>query len=131
MNMRIQQPYFQLPPVQERANKAPKPTTSFKDTFQAELQAKTNLHISKHAETRLQDRGITIAEATWSKIEHALERARVKGVRDAVVVTNEATLVVSAENNSVITALDRAAAEEHIFTNINGTIIIDNHSAGP
>lgn len=36
-------------------------------------------------------------------------------------------LIVSAKNNTVITAMDRKEAQTQIFTNINGTIILDNN----
>ena len=47
------------------------------------------------------------------------------GVTDSLVLTKEAALVVSAKNNTVITAMGRDEASSQIFTNINGTILID------
>lgn len=100
-------------------------TTPFKDFLKAETQHKPELKISKHAEKRLQDRGIFIDENKWAQISVKIEEAKAKGVNDSLVILKEAALVVSAKNNIVITALDRNEAKVQIFTNINGTIIID------
>lgn len=100
-------------------------TTSFKTLLSAEIQDKLELKISKHAEKRLQDRGILINERQWSEISVKIQEAKAKGVNDSLVVLKDAALVVSAKNNTVITALDRDEAKTQIFTNINGTILID------
>jgi len=98
---------------------------SFKQLFQSELQSHTHLKMSKHAENRLQERGISIRPETWLKIANGLEQARNKGVTDALVITNETAMVVNTKTNIVITAIDRQTSNRQIFTNINGTIVID------
>ena len=100
-------------------------TISFKDMFQSQLRDKVELKISKHAEKRLNDRGIVIDQNKWSQISSKVQEAKTKGVHDSLVVLRDAALVVSAKNNTVITALDRNEAKEQVFTNINGTILID------
>lgn len=47
------------------------------------------------------------------------------GVKESLVLLNDAALIVSAKNNTVITAMNRKEATEQIFTNINGTIIMN------
>ncbi len=47
------------------------------------------------------------------------------GVTEALFITANAALIVSTENNKVVTVMDRDEATSQIFTNINGTIIID------
>lgn len=54
-----------------------------------------------------------------------MNEAKQKGVRDSVVILNDAALLVSAKNNTVVTAMDREEATEKVFTNIDGTILID------
>ena len=96
------------------------PTTQFKDVLNKVSQVK----VSKHAETRLHERGIHISENNWEKLGKKMSEAKEKGVTDALVVMDEVALVVSTKNNTVITALPHQEAESKIFTNINGTIIM-------
>lgn|SRR5690625_60771 len=110
---------LQSKPIQQKDQ--PK-STIFKDM----LTEQTNeLKISKHAKERLAERDIQINDTQWKNISHQVSKAKEKGVRDSLVVLNDATLLVSAKNNTVITALGRDEASSRIFTNINGTIIMN------
>ncbi|HIV75777.1 MAG TPA: flagellar protein [Candidatus Pseudogracilibacillus intestinigallinarum] len=100
--------------------KQPTASTSFKAIFE---QA-SELKVSKHAKLRMQERNIHITDQTWEKIGTKLNEAKNKGVTDALVVVNDAALIVSAKNNTVVTALHKTEANNRIFTNINGTILI-------
>ncbi|THE14473.1 flagellar protein [Bacillus timonensis] len=97
------------------------PKISFKETFEKE----TNLVISKHAQKRLDERNINIQDSKWKEIQMKITEAKTKGIRDSLVVTNNAALIVNVPNNTVITAMNRDEANSQIFTNINGTIILD------
>jgi flagellar operon protein len=94
---------------------------SFKDT----LAEATALKISKHAQKRLDERNISIDQNRWSQINEKVAEAKLKGINDSLVVMDEAALIVNAKNNTVITAMDRSEASSQIFTNINGTILLD------
>jgi flagellar operon protein len=97
-------------------------SVNFKDILAKEQQG---LKISKHAVERLNERNISINENQWRTIEQKVHEAKQKGITDSLVVMNEAALLVSAKNNTVVTALDRDEATSRIFTNINGTILIN------
>lgn len=126
MDKRIQHHHLhQLPKPGLMPQKSGGPKTSFKDVFQAHIIGTDELKVSKHAEKRLNDRGIVIGQDKWAQIKTKVDEAKAKGVQDSLVVLNDAALVVSAKNNTVITALDRDEAKTQIFTNINGTILID------
>lgn len=99
-----------------------KPSVS--QSFEQILSNITELKVSKHAKTRLEQRDIHIPKDKWEMIGEKVNEAKTKGITDALVVLDDATLVVSAKNNTVITALHRDDANEKIFTNINGTIIL-------
>lgn len=96
--------------------------SSFKAIFD---QTKSELKISKHAQARMNARQINIPEEKWQKISDQVNEAKQQGITDSLVITSEATLLVSAKNHTVITALDRNEAQARIFTNINGTILMD------
>src|SRR5690625_4540565 len=106
-----------------KANK--KQATKFHNLLQKKLSKTTQLKISKHAKERMDHRGIKFSNDEWLTIQKKVEEAKQKGVSDSLVLTEDAALIVSAKNETVITALNRNEARSHIFTNINGTIIID------
>lgn len=95
-------------------------TTNFSDI----LSEYTTLTVSKHAKQRMIERNININDKQWQQIQEKVFEAKQKGVTDALVVVDDATLIVSAKNNIVVTALHKADAKEKIFTNINGTILL-------
>ncbi|RFU61531.1 TIGR02530 family flagellar biosynthesis protein [Peribacillus glennii] len=98
----------------------------FAHELQSAVVGKANkLVVSKHAQMRLEQRNINIDQSTWNRIGEKVQEAKKMGVRDSLVLTQEAALVVSAKNNTVITAMDREEASSQIFTNINATILID------
>lgn len=115
------QPHSLLHPKQKVKQKENN-NIQFKDVFS---KVSKDLTISKHAKQRLTERNIMINETQWEKISKQVQEAKKKGVQDSLVILNNATLLVSAKNNTVITALDREESTSRIFTNINGTIIIN------
>lgn len=107
-------------------NPLPKQATKMthNNAFKDVLTQYTDLKVSKHAKVRLEERNIQINEQKWQQISNKMVEAKQKGVTDALVVLEDAALLVSTKNNTVITALNQAEATEKIFTNINGTILI-------
>lgn len=109
-------------PAVKRSEKSNQ-SANFKDLLAKEHQ---ELKVSKHARERLNERNISINENQWNTIEQKMYEAKQKGITDSLVVMNEAALLVSTKNNTVVTALDRNEATSRIFTNINGTILIND-----
>jgi flagellar operon protein len=103
-----------------------KSTQDFKTIFQDTIHQQRTLTISKHANERLAQRGIHIPDQQWQKITEKVLEAKKLGVNESLVLTKHAALIVSAKNQTVITAMDRTEAKTQIFTNINGTIIVDD-----
>ncbi|GAE36033.1 TIGR02530 family flagellar biosynthesis protein [Halalkalibacter akibai] len=110
-------------PIQKSVNQSNK--TSFNDYLKNEIQSRAQLKVSKHAEHRMSTRGIEISDEKWLIIQEKVKEAKQKGVTDSLVITDNAALVVSAKNDTVVTVLNREEAQAQIFTNINGTILID------
>ncbi|WP_346200848.1 TIGR02530 family flagellar biosynthesis protein [Caldifermentibacillus hisashii] len=105
-------------------NKSRTTNTNFADHLQAAIKNDTNLTISKHAKTRIEQRNIEISSEDWKKISEKVTEAKQMGVNESLVLLDHAALIVSAKNQTVITAMDRSETNSQIFTNINGTIII-------
>lgn len=93
--------------------------------FQEALKENSKLTLSKHAKERLLERDIHISGKRWEQIEAKVNEARKLGVKESLVLLEDAALIVSAKNNTVITAMDRQEAKAQIFTNINGTIVLE------
>ena len=121
MDHRIQQLHQGALLPKRKAAQPVKTNTSFQDI----LTNVQSLKVSKHAQTRLTERNIKIDDAKWQQISEKVVEAKQKGITDSLVVTDEATLLVSTKNNTVVTAMDRKEAQSRIFTNINGTIVVD------
>ncbi|NMO77350.1 MULTISPECIES: TIGR02530 family flagellar biosynthesis protein [Niallia] len=99
--------------------------TSFSSHLHQSISSLNTLNISKHANERLQQRGIEIDADKWKAIEEKVTQAKKMGIKESLVLLNNAALIVSAKNNTVITAMDLEEATDQIFTNINGTIIMN------
>lgn len=100
--------------------------SSFSQQFNEALKSNTEkLTISKHASIRMEQRGIKIDQPLWDKIAIKVMEAKQKGVNDSLVLVKDAALIVSAKNNTVITAMDKNEASSQIFTNISGAIIVE------
>lgn len=119
---------YRVPSQQLVNQKQPfKPTTSPKQSFLEHLNnavQPTELKISKHASERLTERNIQISDAEWAHVNEKVNEAKLKGVKDSLVLMDQAALIVSAKNSTVITAMDRTEAKDQLFTNIDGTIVL-------
>ncbi len=81
------------------------------------------LHFSRHAQKRLEQRGIDIDGAQMARLEQAVGQAAAKGSRESLILLDEMALVVSVQNRTVVTAMDQQAGKEQVFTNIDSVVI--------
>lgn len=102
---------------------AQSPKQSFLEHLNKALQPAT-LKISKHAAERLTERNIHITDAEWAHVNDKVNEAKLKGIKESLVLMEQAALIVSAKNSTVITAMDRTEAKDQLFTNIDGTIVL-------
>lgn len=112
------QQHYKVPTVKH-------PKKEAKVTFKDVLSNQQGIKVSKHAKERLRERNIHINEQQWKRIEAKVSEAKSKGVKESLVVMNDSTLLVSTKNNTVITALHKDEATSRIFTNIDGTILMN------
>lgn len=81
------------------------------------------LHFSRHAQKRLEQRGIDLDGVRLARLEHAVGQAAAKGARESLILLDEMALVVSVQNRTVVTAMDQQAGKEQVFTNIDSVVI--------
>ena len=95
-------------------------------TFRDILENKTkdSLKFSKHAALRRSDRGIELSTDQLTRLKSGADKARMKGIKDSLVIVDDLAFIVNVPNSTVVTAIDSAGADENVFTNINGAVIM-------
>src|SRR6185437_2617529 len=104
-------------------NPVQSPQQSFREHLNKAVQP-AELKISKHATERISERNIHISDAEWAHITDKVNEAKSKGIKESLVLMEQAALIISAKNSIVITAMDRMEAKDQLFTNIDGTIVL-------
>lgn len=128
--VRIPDPLVRLPepipgPAAPRpAARPPAGVPSFAEALQKAQQARPGaLKFSAHAQTRIASRQIPISPADMERVEEAVQRAAGKGARDSLILLDQAALIVSIANRTVITVVDRENLKQNVFTNIDSAVI--------
>ncbi len=98
--------------------------TSFKDMFSLEMAGGRGITFSKHASQRLHSRGIELSDEQLTKVADAVDKAAAKGSRETLILADNAALVVSVSNRTVITAFDREHLREGVVTAIDSAVVI-------
>lgn len=101
---------------------------SFEEILQKQqtqgTSAKEAVKFSKHAANRLNDRKIELTEKQLERLNDGMKKAGQKGIRDSLVLVDQLAFIVNTKSNTVITAMDQTEADENIYTNIDGAVII-------
>ena len=97
---------------------------SFKTLLDEQLSKSNPLRFSKHAQERVDQRGIELTEALLSNLTNAVSKAREKGARDVIVIDAAQAFIVNIPNNMVITTITDSEMRENVFTNIDSAVII-------
>lgn len=95
-------------------------------SFEAVLQGIRDkaVVVSKHATERLASRSVSLSEAELKRIGEAMDKASLKGIRDAVIILEDKILVANVPNKTIVTAAKKDDLNEQIITNINGAIVL-------
>ncbi len=97
-------------------------------TFQEVLKQKSEpqvngLKFSRHANERLASRNISLSGEQVERLQEGVLRAREKGIKESLVMLDNLSFIVNVKNDTVVTALD-SSSEQHVFTNIDGAVIV-------
>lgn len=83
-----------------------------------------DLKFSKHAAQRLETRNIRLSEEQSERLESGVQRASEKGIRESLVIIDSLAFIVNVPSKTVVTAMDQNESDEHIYTNIDGAVIM-------
>lgn len=81
------------------------------------------LKFSRHAQSRMESREISLSPAELSRVENAVGLIDAKGGKDSLVLLDGNALVVSVKNHTVVTVVDRDNLKGNVFTNIDSAVI--------
>jgi len=101
----------------------------FEEVLRGELERAGGLKISAHAAKRLKERNILLSSEDLARIDLAVKEAAAKGARDSLIIYGDLALIASVKNRTVVTAMERRAAEGHVFTNIDSAVIVNRRGA--
>jgi flagellar operon protein len=99
----------------------PQPTTNFLEVLR-KVENEQPVNFSKHAALRLESRGIEFTSEQLARVTDGIGRAGQKGIRDSLVMVDSIALLVNIPSRTVVTAI--AEAQENVFSNIDGAVIV-------
>lgn len=97
--------------------------TGFSTLFREEI-SRTGVQFSKHAASRMEQRGVELTPDLADGLNAAVEKARNKGAKDVVVIGPKSAFIVNVTNNTVITTMNAQEMKSNIFTNIDSAVIL-------
>ena len=92
--------------------------------IEKKVNENSNLKFSKHAVERLADRQIDLTKDQMTRLENGAKKASEKGINESLVMVDSLAFIVSVKNQTVITAMDSKETTDHIFTNIDGAVLM-------
>jgi len=111
------------PPTKTR-QKVENGNKSFQSILNQKLEQSQKLTFSKHASERLASRDIELDDSQIERLTQGVESAKEKGLKESLMVVDSISLIVNVESSTVITALDSSESKQHVFTNIDGAVLL-------
>lgn len=99
-------------------------SNQFDSILKQQLGKQQEVKFSKHANQRLQSRNIELTSEQKLKLNQGIESASAKGIKDSLVLMDNVALVVNVPSKTVVTALSKQESSAHVFTNIDGAVVI-------
>lgn len=88
-------------------------------------RVRTNsLNFSKHALQRMDARQIEVSPELMEQMSGAVEKAKSKGVRDALILSGTTAFIVNVPSSTVVTMMNGGEMKDNIFTNIDGAVLL-------
>ena len=119
-------PVMPLEQHQAKAKKTGKPNgQQFQGLLQQELaKAGKALKISAHAQQRLDEGQMQFSDKELQRLSKAIKLASEKGSKESLILMDNAAVIVSIKNNTLITVVGNDRMKENVFTNIDSAVIV-------
>ena len=91
---------------------------------ESKSEADATVKFSKHANQRLQKRGIELSPDTLTQLATAVSSLACKGGSSSLVMFDHLALLVSVTKRTVITVIGREQLQENVFTDIDSVIFV-------
>lgn len=83
-----------------------------------------DVSLSKHAAKRIESRQISFSEVERARLSDAFSSLEKKGAKDSLVLMDDQAFIVNVPSKTVVTAMARDQMKEHVFTNIDSTMLV-------
>ncbi len=107
----------------QSAHNVTRPNSNFEDIFAKKLFENKEVKFSKHAESRLQTRNISLTDEQKGKLNDAINKAGEKNVKDSLIMLDDIAFVVNVKEKNVVTVMNKDEMKNNVFTNIDGAVI--------
>ncbi|HPP40451.1 MAG TPA: TIGR02530 family flagellar biosynthesis protein [Candidatus Kapabacteria bacterium] len=116
-------PFVPIGGVDALRSPAAKPTVKTKSLFEELLENEiSNLKFSGHAKSRLISKNIDITASEIVRLVNAVDKAAAKGARDSLIMLDDKAFIVSVQNRTVVTMMQKGQMEDNVITNIDSAV---------
>lgn len=87
-------------------------------------QQEQSVNFSKHAQQRVEERGIELTPDLMERLAGATEKAQEKGAVNILAFGAEQAFIINVPQSRVITTMTSAEMREKVFTNIDAAVLL-------
>ncbi len=97
---------------------------SFGDTLKDKIMQSSNLVLTKHAQTRVEQRNIDLSDENIDRLSEGVKIAEEKGLHAPLILIDRTAFIVNLNNRALVTTVSGDDMKNNAFTNIDGTVIV-------
>lgn len=97
---------------------------NFEEVLEQIKNKDEDIKFSKHALSRMDNRNISLSSNEMDRLKHGFDKAKEKGVKDALILMGDKAFIASIKNKTVITTVNQEQLKDNVFTNIDGAVIV-------
>lgn len=117
---------------QQIKSKEQNSTTAFSDLLRQRMENvgsvpsvnNTEIEFSKHAQQRVEERGIEINSELLTQLKNSVQKAQEKGAKNILAFDAGRAFIINVAQNRVVTAISQDEMQGNVFTNIDGAVLL-------